>query len=371
MRTPTGFRKRADGFEKRFTVDNVRYSVYGATIRECQQKEFEKKKALMEGLYHSNESITLKQYYGEWIAQKKLQVKPITVLHYQTIFKNHILPTLGKYRVKNIERRQVAALVNSLAARNLVGLANYVKRLISQILRAAVADEIIPRNVAANLPPIKTRKAPARETIHRELNEQELKAFFSLIRKSIHYNAFQFMLYTGVRAGECCALRWLDIDQKKGIIHIRRTVTKGINGKNILGDDTKTRRSKRDIPMNNAIRRIIGEQWRRYCDTHTNIGINDFVFPNEKGEMARPGTYNAIVFTALKKGTIANKSIEPFSVHAFRDTFASRAARAGIPPNTLKEILGHSSLAMTMDLYAHVNEQDKKNGMERLQAMDL
>ncbi|MEE0028975.1 MAG: tyrosine-type recombinase/integrase, partial [Dialister sp.] len=63
--------------------------------------------------------------------------------------------------------------------------------------------------------------------------------------------------------------------------------------------------------------------------------------------------------------------IDPFSVHAFRDTFASRAARAGIAPNTLKEILGHVSLAMTMDLYAHINELDKKEGMEKLQAIDL
>lgn len=59
MRVPTGFRKRADGFEKRFTVDNVRYSVYGSTIRECQEKEIEKRNALMAGLYHSNDTIPM------------------------------------------------------------------------------------------------------------------------------------------------------------------------------------------------------------------------------------------------------------------------------------------------------------------------
>ena len=56
-----------------------------------------------------------------------------------------------------------------------------------------------------------------------------------------------------------------------------------------------------------------------------------------------------------------------FSVHAFRDTFASRAIRAGVPPNTLKEILGHASLSMTMDLYAHVSQSDKRQAMEMLQ----
>lgn len=79
MRMPAGFRKRADGFENRFTVDNVRYSVYGSTIRECQEKEIEKRKELAAGLYHSNDTITLNQYYDEWIAQKKLQVKPSTI----------------------------------------------------------------------------------------------------------------------------------------------------------------------------------------------------------------------------------------------------------------------------------------------------
>ena len=63
--------------------------------------------------------------------------------------------------------------------------------------------------------------------------------------------------------------------------------------------------------------------------------------------------------------------LKPFSLHAFRDTFASRAIRAGILPNTLKEILGHSSLAMTMDLYAHVNQQDKVEGMKKMLAIRL
>ena len=371
MRMPAGFRKRADGFENRFTVDNVRYSVYGSTIRECQEKEIEKRKELAAGLYHSNDTITLNQYYDEWIAQKKLQVKPSTIFSYQTVFKNHILPALGRYRVKNIERRHVITLLNGMAARNLVGQANYVKRLIVQILKAAVADEIILRNVAANLPPLKTKKAPARETIHRELNDRELKAFFKAVKNSRYYNAFRFMLYTGVRVGECAALQWLDIDREKGVIHIRRTATRGLDGKTILGQDTKTRRSKRNIPMNESIRQIIDEQWALYCDTHSSIRINDFVFPNERGELSEPGTYGVIIQHTLKKLKEQHIFIDPFSVHAFRDTFASRAARAGIAPNTLKEILGHVSLAMTMDLYTHINELDKKEGMEKLQAIDL
>ena len=79
--------------------------------------------------------------------------------------------------------------------------------------------------------------------------------------------------------------------------------------------------------------------------------------------------FNSTIRNTLEKKEAA--SIAPFSVHAFRDTFASRAIRAGIAPNTLKELLGHSSLSMTMDLYAHVNQQDKIESMEKLQAIDL
>ena len=372
-RVPTGFRKRpGGGFEKRFTVDGVRFSVYGSTIKECQEREQQKREQLKEGIYHTNDTITLRQYFNEWIKQKESHVKGSTIVTYKTVFTKNIEPFLGRYKVKNIEKRQVIHMLNAIAASNRKGAANYAKRVMVSLLKSAVDDDIISRNVAIGIPPIRMDKKPARETIHRELTEQELRDFFRLAARSVYFPAFQFMLYSGVRGGECCGLQWKDIDHKKGLIHIVHTTTRDKDGKHILGTP-KTKKSRRDIPINDALKEIIEKQWEFYRYTHSIFAFDDFVFPNFNGGMATACMLNTALRNILQKGRNMKPpiNITAFSVHAFRDTFASRAIRAGIAPNTLKEILGHSSLAMTMDLYAHVNQQDKIEGMNKMKAINF
>ena len=366
----TGFRKRkSGGYEYRFTYNGVRYSVGGATMNECKAKAKEKQELLDVGIYQTNDKITLNKYFDEWIKQKEMAVKGSTVLSYNNVYRNNIAPTLGKHKIKTLERRQIVSMLNQVAKEKGVGAANHAHRIIVAILNTAIHDDIIVRNVAAGIPSFKATGKPARETIHRELTDQELKLFFSLIKNSIFYNACRFMLYTGVRVGECCGLQWRDVDRKNGIIHIRKTVTKNSEGKWILGETPKTRTSKRDIPINKAVQEVIEEQWSLYRNTHDVLALNDLVFPGERGQIVFSGVFNSLITYALGKKEAAK--IAPFSVHVFRDTFASRAIRAGISPNTLKELLGHSSLSMTMDLYAHVNQQDKIESMEKLQAIDL
>lgn len=372
-RVPTGFRKRpGGGFERRFTVDGVRFSVYGSTIKECQEREQEKREQLKAGIYHTNDTITLRQYFNEWIKQKESHVKGSTIVIYKSVFRANIEPFLGRYKVKNIEKRQIINMLNAIAASNKKGAANFAKRVMVSLLKSAVDNDIIPRNVAIGIPLIKMDKKPARETIHRELTEQELSDFFRLAARSSYFYAFQFMLYSGVRVGECCGLQWRDIDHKNGLIHIVHTATRDQDGKRILGTP-KTKKSRRDIPINDALKEIIEKQWEFYKDTHEVLAFNDFVFPGSNGKMANPGSLIEAIKSVLIKGRKMKPAINitPFAVHAFRDTFASRAIRAGIPPNTLKEILGHSSLAMTMDLYAHVNQQDKIEGMNKMKAINF
>ena len=371
-RLPAGIRKRTSGgYEYRFTYKGVRYSVGGATVNDCKAKAKEKQDLLDMGIYQTNDKITLNKYFDEWIKQKEMAVKEATILAYNTVYHCHVAPTLGKHKIKTLERRQIVSVLNQVAKAKGIGAANYARRVIVSILNAAIHDDIIVRNVAAGIPMFKTTGKPARETIHRELTDQELKAFFKAVQGSRYYNAFRFMLYTGVRVGECCGLQWRDIDRKSGIIHIRKTVTRNKEGKWIIGETPKTRTSKRDIPINKAVKEVIEEQWNLYCDTHDIIALNDMVFSNEQGETANTTSLRHSITGALSRIRKNGGIISPFSVHAFRDTFASRAIRAGVPPNTLKEILGHTSLSMTMDLYAHVNQQDKIESMEKLQAIDL
>lgn len=368
-RMPEGMRKRAGGgFEYRFTYMGVRCSVGGTSVAECKRKRIEKEREIESGAYKSNDKITLDEYFKEWLEQKERTVKGSTIYAYKLAYKNNIADTLGRQKVKSLERRFIVNLLNRIADKKGVGAANYARRVLAAILNTAVHEEIISRNVMAGIPLIKDTKAPARETVHRELTEQELRDFFLLIKNSRYLNAFKFMLYTGVRIGECIALQWGDLDFRNGMIRIQKTATRDKDGNWLVGETPKTKKSKRLIPMNMAIRALIKEQMEIERDIRGSISLCGYVFPNERGGMAPHSSSDAIIADAIRRGRQMSPPIiiEPFSVHAFRDTFASRAIRAGIPPNTLKEILGHSSLAMTMDLYAHVNQQDKIEGMEKM-----
>ena len=142
-----------------------------------------------------------------------------------------------------------------------------------------------------------------------------------------------------------------------------------------MGQTTKTRRSRRDIPINSEIAEILTMQGNQNRALHGDIiSIDGLVFPNSKNSFTKPYTFNVLITRAITAYNRENEkkpkgergiTLEHFSIHAFRDTFASRAA-AGVPLNVLKELLGHSSYAMTADLYGHIYEEQKKAAMKNL-----
>ena len=375
---PGGVRLIKSGrYEKRFIVDGARYSVYARTLRELAQKETDKRIEIQAGTYKKNSSITLDEYFKEWEAEKRKTVAPTTMYHYGLVYKLYIKKPLGHWKLKEIERRKLIWLFNSVVEKVSICMANACRSLLSQIFQSACYDEIIAVNIVKNVPRIKDKNAtPARETIHRALTNEEIAAFMGQVTKSIYFNAFRFMLATGVRAGECAGLEWKDIDRKNGVIHIRRTMTTDANGKRVIGQTTKTRRSRRDIPINSEIAEILTAQSLQNRALFGDIvNINGVVFPNTKNGTIGACTFNELISRAIAIYNLENNkkpkgergiTLEHFSIHAFRDTFASRAAAAGVPLNVLKELLGHSSYAMTADLYGHIYEEQKKAAMENL-----
>lgn len=378
---PAGVRFIKSGrYEKRFTVGGVRYSVYGDTVRKCLEKETEKRMEIAAGTYRNNSSITLNDYFKEWEKQKAAAVSPATMHLYRQKYGLYIRKPLGGYKVKDIERRQIQGLLSKIADSVSIYTANSCKALLSQIFKSACYDEIITHSAMDTIPSFKDKGAtPARETIHRALTDKEIAAFMSATGKTYYGNAFRFMLATGLRAGECAALEWQDIDTAKGLIHVRRTTTRDMEGKIIIGNTTKTKKSRRDIPLNREMLAILAKQEAQNTALFGNvISINGLVFPNTKGGAAHASLLNTVIEETtgkynrhIAKGKVQGPPLEPFTVHAFRDTFASKAAAAGVPLNVLKELLGHSSYAMTADLYGHIYEEQKKAAMENLKIVTM
>lgn len=367
---PQGVNRRKDGLlEKRFTVEGKRYSIYAHTVKELQEKELAKRQDIVSHSYRKNASITLDEYFNEWLEQKARYAKPSTISRYKTDYKNHIQGILGKRKVIEIERREVIDMTKRIQADTSIYMANYCLNLISSILVGAIRDEIIDKNPAEYIPKIKDiGKKPAAETIHRALTREEQSAFLAALEGEYYREFLELILLTGMRFGECAALTWDDIDQTAGVIRINKTQTYGDGFKRIVVDSPKTEAGRREIPMNKAIKDVLRRQRQTALDLYGLPGVKPemLVFRSVYGSNINIGRVSNAINTAISKMNAAGIETEHFSVHALRDTFATRYIEAGGSPQTLKKILGHSKLEMTMDLYAHVLPDTKAEEMNRI-----
>lgn len=364
-RMAAGIRKRPDGsLEKRFTIAGKRYSVYGKTAQEIAQREQAAREQIKARTYTENRNITLDRYYSEWIERRRGTVKGNTLHTYKSIYDAHIAPAFGTRKVQSIERREVIAWQQAMnKSGNSAALCNYAMVVLHTILADACRDEIITRNPSDSIPKIKRDSEKAADTYHRALTAEEQAAFMDALRDNHYYTFAAMMLCTGMRCGEVAALQWDDIDSKNNVIHVRRTVTKTENGDFTTGTP-KSAAGLRDIPITEQIQGILAAQ-RKALGSVIPFGMNN-VFFSQQGTIVRPLVINNVIRATRKQLAAQGVQIAPFTSHAFRDTFATRYIEGGGNMNTLKVILGHSSLAMTADLYSHVLPSTKQQEMNSI-----
>ena len=371
-RIPSGMRKKANGlFEKRFTVDGKRYSAYGHNAKECTENETLMREEIKAGLYTSNRNITLDSYFDEWEKSRTGVIKDSSIKMNRSRYNNHIKSVLGETKLQKIEKREIVKLQQNLAQKLSVSTTNSVIVLLKTVLNTAVDDEIIIKNPAASVKPLRTDDRPkASETIHRALTREEQKAFIQEARNEWLYEFFCFSLCTGMRINEITALKWSDIDYVNNVIHVNRTVS-WKSGGGITETSPKSKTSRRDIPMNDTIKQILqmqrekiamvfGEIYARKLDSNVFIGSNG-------AKAIASATVGYSIDNVLNRLRQQGIEIERFTHHAFRDTFATRYIEEGGNMQTLKNILGHSSLAMTADLYSHVLPDTKQQEMKQIE----
>lgn len=363
-RLGSGTRKRADGtLEKRFTINGKRYSVYGKTSKEITAKEQDIRKQIAAGVYTDNRNITLDGYFEEWIKGKRNVTKSNTLKTYSIYYKKHISPILGKRKVQQIERREVLSLQRALSVELSNSSNNLAIKTLRTILSDAIKDEVITKNPAAGIARLKEQEK-ASETYHRALTEEEQAAFMQEIANDYYYEYIALLLSSGMRIGEVAALCWNDIDYKNNVIHVTKTLTYTEGGVLITGNSPKSEAGKRDIPLTETIKSILSRQRSK------NNGVipmgTQYIFTAVYGGLVQNCAVNKAIADALKRLEAKGTHIERFTAHALRDTFATRFIEQGGQPQTLKAILGHSSLAMTMDLYAHVLPNTKQKEMNTI-----
>lgn len=358
---PKGIQQRYDNFEGRFMYQGKRYMVHGNTVTETQKKMTELKYKLEHGVFVERERLTLSDWHKTWMEEyKRNRVKIGTYNNYQKYYESIIRDRLGNKYITEIRGEHIQKLYNDLVKEGYaLSSIKIVSAVLNGCLQQALRNGLIERN------PVKLAELPRQKekSVKQAMTKGQQALFMEYAKESYLYNFFAVMLRTGMRNGEMRGLKYTDIDKKGKVIHVQRTL-KYIEGQGYLEDTPKTRTSKRDIPLTAAILQLLDAQ-RKYWGFKVEK-MDRYLFCNEKGEPLSRERVQAEIDRTIKRIRAAGHDFPRITPHIFRHTFATRAIEAGMQPQVLKTILGHSSLAMTMDLYSHVLPDTKAEEMEKI-----
>lgn len=367
-------KKRADGLmQKSFRVKvkgvSKQYTVYGRSEKELSEKEQAKREMLERGI-EKQDNPSVSEYYEGWVKGRRETVSEATIRTQDKFFgviKDIKIADLsnirfGDLKIKEVKIENLRALQASLREGRKTQTVNDYMALLKHMFSDALKERVIDYNPCLLLNNLKRTEEKARDTHHRALSVEETKAFFECDRckSSYYYNVFRFAINTGMRVGEIAALRCSDI--RNDMIHVERTVTRTETGAYIIGDDAKTEAGRRTIPMNEQIKSIVADQKEinQMLDGGV-LSMNSLLFKAVEG-----GLLMATPIDREIKRICKAAGLEPFTMHALRATFATRAIESGMNPKTLQSILGHSNFNITMSLYGHCLTDTKKKEMDAI-----
>lgn len=348
--------------EYRFYVGKDRYSVRGKTVKECLNKELEKIREIEEGTYKPGKDLTVAEYMDQWLESMEDQVKPSTT-RTRGKLKNRMIRQpidkaghlFGNVKLSDLEKGHIRQMQKSLVDDGLhTRTANETLSLLKQALQDALYDELIKKNPAKAVKPLPQKEEPARDNIHRALTREEVDSFLKAAAESWYYFLYIFLLNTGLRIGEASALSIRDVTES--LITVHKTVTREGIGY-IIREQTKTEAGRRTVTTR-------PRAWEAFQgQRHLNemlygskvINMSNPVFTLPKGGIIRPDRVNSDIKRICEKA-----GVDYFTCHAFRATFISRCIAAGVPVKTLMEEVGHKDVQMTLGLYGHGEEQQKR-----------
>lgn len=372
-RTGENIYKRKDGrWEGRFIHSygengKAKYKyVYAKTYTEVKAKLLNLQKTDPQVPVVATYSEKLKYAYwlNEWLSLKKLKVKDSTYIRYRNSIDNHIKPHLGKYQIDKISTGLMENFISDLmSSGKLNGKGGLSTKTITDILliikesfRYAQDHGVSTICSFDNI----ALKKPTHET--RVLNYSEMRTLLEHITRDLDlYKLGVFLcLFTGIRIGELCALQWKNISLTDKTIKIQQTMQRlqsddlnDIYKTRIIVTEPKSYASLRIIPIPDFVVDVMKPYQQN---------SNAYFLSGECKSFVEPRTMQNHFKKYLFECGIADANF-----HSLRHTFATRCVEAGFDVKTLSEILGHSSVKITLDKYVHSSMELKRMNMAKLQ----
>lgn len=318
------------------------------------------------GTYQQERAETYQEVYELWVKQYEKTVEESTYVKTTGLFKNHILPAMGTYKIEKIHVDVCQKHVDEWASK----LKKYrmVKAYAAKVLDFAIKRSYIQTNPFAliDLPSNTFKKAIGadEDKIENFYSREQLKEFLSCLERENNHKAyvlFRLLAFSGMRKGEALALTWNDLNFTSNELRINKAISEGKFNRLYI-KSTKTGDS-RTIKMDDKTMFILKDWKKKQKQDYFILGINtmqpkQLVFSNERNEFIKPQKTIKWIDQIQKKYKLTK-----LTTHGLRHTHCSLLFEAGASLKEVQDRLGHTDVKTTMNIYAHVTKKAKEEAI--------
>lgn len=296
-----------------------------------------------------------KKYITYWLDKKNHYIKESSYANYISIINNQILPEIGEKRLLFINNQTIQNLIlkkyyQNLSDKTIKGITSIIKISLKDAMKNRIIKYV---NLDFSYPDNDLDK----KIYTFNLQEQKRIIFYCLKKPTNKNIGILLTLYTGLRIGEICALKWKDVDFRKNTITVNKTIQRINYKENIFGHSKivittpKTRNSNRIIPINNEFAKIIKAH---------KTNDESYILTGGKNYLEPRGLRNYF-------SRFTNKlRLSKLNFHSLRHTFATNCIAFGADYKTVSELLGHANVNITLNYYVHPGIYQKKKCINSL-----
>jgi len=323
--------------------DGRRRYLSAKTRAEAAAKVADATSAVRKGLARMDSATTLAAYLAEWQEGMHAIVSERVWRSYDSALRRHVLPELGRLRLADITTTRVSAMLAAATARGLrPGSVARVRSIIRGALEDAVRDGLLQRNPVIHAPPPRAEPPP-----QRWLDVAEARRFLAAAADDRDGCMLSVLLLMGLRCGEAQGLRWADYSEERSLVEIRRTIYRraGVWREG----QPKTASSRRALPLPPAAVALLTSERERQLALGS-WAPDAPLIQDPKGKV-----YGLFRLRAALARVLAAAGLPRMRLHDLRHSTASVLLESGVPARVVADLLGHSTVSVTLAIYSHVS----------------
>ena len=344
-----------------------------ATRRECEAALAKVLVALEAQTFRPPTRITVRAFLlSEWLPTVKGSLRPTTYASYAMLAREHIIPRLGALQLQKLSPAAVNALYADLSEHGRVHgggpLSASSVRRVHAVLHRACHDAVRWGRLTVN--PVAGADPPKASAEHHDRlpvwSAEQLAAFLAAVADDRLFALWRLLAMTGMRRGEALGLGWEDTDIERGSLTIRRAWIP-VDGVARFSEP-KSRRSRRTIALDPVTLEALKAHAARQADEQSSwqegAADSGLVFTRPDGRALVPWAVSK-AFRDRSRAAL----LPPIPLHGLRHTYATLALSSGVNPRIVSGRLGHSTVALTLDVYSHVLPQADRQAAEAIAAL--